>query len=77
MDKALEDVRLERVRQFGLIFHGLFTEDLDKKNTQKDWMRYIASYNGVASPQGAFRRDMVKIAALAVAAIEAHDKGHC
>ena len=63
--------------------------DFDRSNSRNDWIAYITSYAGDAAAkvrkkelQGAdddvrFTANMLKIAALAVAAIEAHEKGYC
>ncbi len=84
MSRALEDVRLERVRQIDLA-HGGDTEAFDCRNSQNDWVAYISAYVGRASDEVArneqedcdFRENMVKTAALAIAAIEAYDKRYC
>lgn len=51
--------------------------EFDEKNTQNDWVSYITSYAGRAigfdAPPEQFRKDMIKVAALAIAAIETHD----
>ncbi len=78
----LAEVNAERERQKTLVFDGVPCEELDKKNTKSDWSCYILDYlgrstNGYRNENEDFRRNMVKIAALAVAAIEAHDAGHC
>jgi hypothetical protein len=83
-DKAIVDVIVERERQLELA-HGGDTETFDKGNTQNDWVAYISAYSGRASQKVArnerqneeFRANMVKTAALAIAAIQAHDKGYC
>lgn len=73
-----EEIQAERDRQ-----KSLGSEDLDPTNTQADWMAYICyyatdSHNKLFKPSGrSFRDCMVKVAALAVAAIESHDQGHC
>lgn len=57
---------------------GIFGTQFDDKNTVNDWVAYISAYAGRA---GAFtsdpedqRKAMVKVAALAVAALEALDR---
>lgn len=56
---------------------------LDQGHLRNDWVALIAAYNGragakvVRNQKEDFRACMVKVAALAVAAIEAHDKGWC
>lgn len=82
-DIAAEIIK-ERQRQHTLAFGG-DTAEFDKYNTQNDWVSYITCYAGRASQKVArnekeamdFRTNMVKVAALAVAAIQAHDYGHC
>lgn len=84
LNKVLGDIRSERARQTALA-HGGDTEEFDRSNTQNDWIAYINSYTGRAAQKvfrneregQTFRENMVKAAALAVAAIEAHDKGYC
>ncbi|MGI9556483.1 MAG: hypothetical protein ACR2N5_00930 [Solirubrobacterales bacterium] len=80
-----EEIAKERERQVALA-HGGDTESFDRTNTQSDWVAYIAAYSGRASRKvfrnlrdgnPGFRENMVKVAALAVAAIEAFDAGHC
>lgn len=77
-NQALNDVLNERNKQ-----KASFT-DFDKTNTQNDWVAYISAYAGRAADrvlrnqregQG-FRENMVKVAALAIAAIEANDAGY-
>lgn len=93
MEKSLSDARREfyilaeingeRERQLWLA-HGGDTNEFDKQNTQNDWIAYITAYAGRAAENVArnygedgFRRNMIKVAALAVAAISAYDKGWC
>lgn len=57
----------------------------DRDNSQNDWVAYICAYAGRGAQKVArneregcsFRENMVKVAALAVAAIESYDEGHC
>lgn len=80
----LKEVQKERLRQIELAL-GDDTNKFDETNTQSDWVAYIAAYSGRAPSKvfrnGAqnenFRNNMVKVAALAMAAIEAYDNGHC
>jgi hypothetical protein len=57
--------------------NGRWGNEFDKKNTPNDWVTYIVCYLGKAvtlpwnGPQ--FRSALVKVAALAVAAIEWYD----
>ncbi len=81
---VLDEVLAERRRQITLA-HGGDTNKFDLHNNQNDWVAYIAAYNGRASQKVArnekedqnFRVNMVKVAALATAAIEAYDNGYC
>jgi len=75
----LEEIAAERERQGRLAFD----RQHDRANTESDWVACIAAYLGRApcvvrrntrEGQG-FRENMVKVGALAVAAIEAHDEG--
>jgi hypothetical protein len=75
---AIQDVLAEREKQV-----QAFT-DFDKTNTKNDWVSYISAYAGRAADKvrrnekegQTFRANMVKVGALALAAIEAHDKGY-
>lgn len=84
MSTVIDDVKAERRRQIELA-HGGDTEEFDKGNSRNDWIAYLNAYSGRAAKkvfrnerekQG-FRENMVKAAAICVAAIEAHDKGYC
>ena len=50
--------------------------DFDDKNDLDNWIRYIVTYCGRASQGSPLRqrRDMMKVAAIAVAACEAFDR---
>jgi len=84
-EKAINDVLAERARQRKLTFDGVSCDEFDKENSQNDWVAYITSYAGRASQEvkrneeegQEFRECMVKVAALAIAAVEAYDKGYC
>lgn len=84
MSKAFDDVVAERARQLELK-HGGDTDSFDKSNSKNDWIAYVTAYAGRASDKVArneregqsFRDNMVKAAALCIAAIEAYDAGHC
>ena len=84
MTKVIEDILKERDRQISLA-HGGDTEKFDKGNTKNDWIAYVNAYIGRAAEKvfrnekegQTFRENMVKAAALCVAAIEAHDKDYC
>jgi len=81
---VIDDIVEERGRQTALA-HGGDTEGFDKHNSKNDWVAYVSAYTGRAAAKCArneregqeFRANMVKAAALCVAAIEAHDKGYC
>lgn len=81
---VLQEIERERERQAQLA-HGGDTEAFDKSNSQNDWVAYVAAYTGRAADKVfrnerencTFRENMLKAAALCVAAIEAHDKGYC
>lgn len=83
-ENILLDIREERRHQIACE-HGGDTAAFDKNNTQNDWIAYISAYSGRAAQKIArnerencnFRENMVKVATLAVAAIEAHDQGFC
>lgn len=54
----------------------------DQYNSQNDWVAFICTFAGRATDNivnntNGFRENMLKVAALAVAAIEAHDKDWC
>lgn len=82
--EVLADIADERARQIELA-HGDDTNEFDKTNSRNDWIAYINAYTGRAAEKvfrnekegQEFRANMVKAAALAVAAIEAHDQGYC
>jgi hypothetical protein len=84
MTKVLEDIAKERQRQRDLA-HAGDTEEFDKGNSKNDWIAYVNAYIGRAADKvfrnekegHKFRENMVKAAALCVAAIEAHDKEYC
>lgn len=72
--KIFEDLEKERAYQ-----DKEWGRDFDKKNTINDWVTYIMIYAGESSRQGLdieeWRTKMIKVAALAVAAIELYDEG--
>ncbi len=84
MEELLKEIIKERERQMKLA-HGGNTDEFDKKNSQNDWVAYIMAYAGRAADKVTrnknegqdFRQNMIKVAALAIAAIEAYDKGYC
>lgn len=81
---AAKNVLEERQRQI-LIAHDGDTEEFDKGNSRNDWIAYTNAYIGRAADKcfrneaehQNFRVNMIKAAALCIAAIEAHDKGYC
>ncbi len=82
--EILMEITKERQRQKDLA-HGGDTEAFDKANSRNDWVSYITAYAGRAADKCSrndhhscnFRDMMKKVAALAIAAIEAHDKEWC
>ncbi len=79
MDRVLAEIQEERQRQRALAIGGN-TDAYDEQNTVNDWVAYICAYAGRAAEcvrnkreMQSFRENMVKVAALAVAAIESHD----
>jgi hypothetical protein len=46
----------------------------DDEHIQMDWQSYIREHTSKASDLGKFRKQMVRVAALALAAIESHDR---
>jgi len=85
-EEALEAILDERLRQMALKFSdGSDSLTNDMQNSRNDWVGFIIAYAGRAvnrchknQIEGQnFRKNMIKVAALAVAAIEAHDKEWC
>jgi hypothetical protein len=86
MTNAVVDIlqELDKVRNIKLS-DGSSMEDFDRGNSQNDWIAYINAYTGRAAEKVFrnqrencdFRSNMVKAAGLAIAAIEAYDKGYC
>ena len=78
--EILKAVAAERERQLELDIDG-DTDQFDRTNTPNDWVAYISAYAGRAADKMhqrdvlGFRRNMIKVAALAVAAVEAYDRG--
>lgn len=79
MSDALNAVLQERGKQ-----KEKFAE-FDKTNSKNDWVSYVAAYTGRAADRVArnekegqtFRTNMIKAAAICLAAVEAHDAGYC
>lgn len=73
LQKILGEVEAERVYQ-----ERRWSTEFDDKNDLDNWVRYIVEYCGRASnassPPSQQRRDMLKVAAIAVAACEAFDR---
>lgn len=75
------EIRSERGRQQQLL-GGSYADKWDQSLTRNDWVAFICAYAGRASAKvlrniregQTFRENMIKVAALAVAAIEAYDK---
>lgn len=80
MSNALNDIVIERDRQ-----KQIGTDKNDPISSQNDWIAFVTAYLGRASRgvyrnerEGQeFRTNMVKVGALALAAIEAFDAGYC
>jgi len=72
-EKLFAEIAKERTRQDSLWGHVF-----DDKNTTNDWCSYFVKYAVYAAPlhkdDEFSRRNIVKLAALAVAALEAHDR---
>lgn len=74
-DEVLREVGIERTAQ-----KMLFSMAYDDGHTDNDWIAIMARHVGLAANDGGaddhvrFRRQMVRVAALAVAAIEAVDR---
>ena len=78
MQAIVEEITAERQRQKNLAFGG-DTDNFDTTNSQGDWVSFICAYAGRAPNRvyrnkrenQKFRDCMVKVGALAIAAIEA------
>ena len=76
----LTEIEEERLRQISKGTDGSY----DKNNSKNDWIAYINAYTGRAADRvfknaeqnEGFRENIVKVAALAVAALESYDKGY-
>ena len=73
MDNIFEEIRNERAYQDAK-WGG--QEHDDGVETEDSWVHYITEYaNSTGRAEGrAFRERMIKVAALAVAALESHDR---
>jgi len=84
-ESILRAIREERERQVNKCRHGGDTELFDKSNSQNDWVAYIIAYLGRASAKCSrnkkegqtFRLNMIKVAALALAALESYELKNC
>lgn len=78
MNPILQEIEHERRQQ-----QAAPVNMLDQSHSRNDWVALITAYAGragakvVRNQNEDFRKCMLKVAALAVAAIEAHDKGWC
>ena len=81
----LDEILAERTRQIKACKHGGDTNKFDKGNSRNDWIAYVNAYIGRAAQKVSrnecegqqFRENMLKAAALCMAAIEAHDQKWC
>ncbi len=82
--RAINDIFKERMRQREIDYGGGMTADMFDREINKanDWVAYICAYAGRAGSckrngrEGHdFRDMMVRVGALAAAAIEAYDRG--
>ena len=84
MDEIVEEILAERRRQKSLGLGG-DTARFDRTSSKNDWIAYIQAYTGRAADKVErnerercdFRENLIKAAALVVAAIEAHDADYC
>ena len=71
-DEILEEINEERRRQ------SKWGESFDDKNTPNDWATYIVHYATRACMReldyGKIKKDMIKVAALAIAVIETMER---
>ena len=79
---AIDDILAERAKQKELTFGGKTSSDFDKSNSPNDWVGYVSTYLGRCTSAARnqregqdFRTNMVKAAAIAMAAVEAYDRG--
>ena len=75
-EAVLKEIAAEREKQV-----AKWGNEFDDANTSQDWAAFIMHYLAVgqttrlgAAPGRPFRESMVKVATLAIAAIEAHDR---
>jgi len=81
--ELLEEIGAERERQILVCKHGGDTDKFDQGNMANDWVAYIAGYlcrctnmSRNIKDQTSFRDNMIKVAALALAALESLDNGN-
>lgn len=72
-EKIFGEISVEREYQ-----DGKWGTEFDDKNTLNDWITYIGMYGSYAAKMGASKEDqrnnMLKVAALAIAALETFDR---
>lgn len=83
MENVIAEVAKERESQKSRVYGGVPVAEFDKANRQGDWIAYIVRYASGVHPKLETRKDkndfrtaMIKVAALAVAAVENYDKGY-
>lgn len=72
MEAVINDILKERAYQA-----SIWGVEFDNKNTATDWFSYIEEYNHkavIALDDKVWRNQMIKVASLAVAAVEAFDR---
>ena len=87
MQSVIDEIIAERER---CVKHfdeqGTDIHDFDKYNSENDWVSYICCYAGRAADKVhsndnenpmRFRSNMIKVANLAIAAVQAFDEGYC
>ena len=87
MEKVFSEIVDERKRciEAFMTEGNIDIHNFDRYNSQNDWVAYIATYAGRASDkvhsnvnsEDRFRKNMIKVANLAIAAIQAHDAKFC
>ena len=78
----LQEIKSERLRQINECKHGGDTNAFDKTNTPNDFVAYITTYAGRATQKvksnekrgEEYRTNLIKVAALCLAAIETYDE---
>lgn len=85
LDESIFATVQDEINRQAVLAHGGNTYEFDKANSRNDWIAYCTAYLGRAAhkvlrnerEKQEFETNMVKVAALAVAAIRAHRKGYC